>query len=65
MNLSAPFLIDFFWDQMNKVLPYTDVIFCNEDEAAAFGKKMGWGVDLMSSSLTYFDPSFLEIDQFG
>jgi len=46
MNLSAPFLIDFFWDQLNSVLPYTDVVFCNEDEAATLGKKLGWGSDL-------------------
>jgi len=46
MNLSAPFLIDFFWDQMSSVLPYADVIFCNENEAEALGKKLQWGSDL-------------------
>jgi len=46
MNLSAPFLIDFFWEQMSKLLPYTDVVFCNEDEAASLGKKLDWGTDL-------------------
>jgi adenosine kinase len=43
-NLSAPFLIDFFWDPMARVLPYTDVVFANETEAQTFGKKQGWGV---------------------
>ena len=46
MNLSAPFLIDFFFDQMKTVLPFVDIAICNEDEAATLGKKMGWGSDL-------------------
>jgi len=45
-NLSAPFLIDFFWERMKDALPYTDVVFCNEDEAALLGKKQNWGTDL-------------------
>ncbi|CAM9691548.1 unnamed protein product, partial [Chrysoparadoxa australica] len=46
MNLSAPFLIDFFGDQMAQALPYTDYVFANESEAAAFGAKQGWGNDI-------------------
>ena len=42
LNLSAPFLIQFFGKQMDGVLPYTDFVFGNEDEAAAFGKHHGW-----------------------
>jgi len=46
-NLSATFLIDFFWDgKMEFVLSYADVVFGNEDEATALGKKLGWGNDL-------------------
>lgn len=45
-NLSAPFLVDFFADQMNKILPYTDFVFANESEAECFAKKQGWGEDL-------------------
>jgi len=46
-NLSAPFLIQFFWDgKMEEVLKYADVVFSNEDEAATLGKKLGWGEDL-------------------
>jgi sugar/nucleoside kinase (ribokinase family) len=45
-NLSAPFLIDFFWDNMIQVLPYADVIFGNETEAATLGKKANWGVHM-------------------
>jgi len=44
-NLSAPFIVDFFWDQLNAVLPYTDIIFGNEHEAAALGK-LNLGSDL-------------------
>ena len=29
---------------MESVLPYVDVLFANEHEAAALGKKLGWGV---------------------
>lgn len=42
MNISAPFLVDFFWDKMQSVLPFTDYVICNEHEAAAFAKKAGW-----------------------
>lgn len=46
-NLSAPFLVDFFWDgKMSEVLKYADVVFGNEDEAATLGKKLDWGTDL-------------------
>jgi len=46
MNLAAPFLIEFFWDRMSSVLPYADVIFCNENEAETLGKKLEWGSNL-------------------
>jgi adenosine kinase len=32
---------------MEVVLRYADVVFSNEDEAAALGAKLGWGSDLM------------------
>ena len=34
MNLSAPFLIQFFGDQMAATMPYTDFVFGNESEAS-------------------------------
>ena len=46
MNLSAPFLIQFFGDQMMAAMPYVDIMFGNETEAAAMGEKMGWGSDI-------------------
>eukprot|EP00968_Pinguiococcus_pyrenoidosus_P016041 scaffold1509_cov240-Pinguiococcus_pyrenoidosus.AAC.16 len=46
MNLSAPFLVQFFKEQMATCMPYCDFIFGNESEAAAYGKEKEWGEDL-------------------
>lgn len=35
-NLSAPFLIQFYTEQVNNMLQYADFVFCNENEAQAF-----------------------------
>jgi len=51
MNLSAPFIIDFFTDQLKTALPYTDFVFCNETEAEAFGNKFEYGTDLKDVAL--------------
>lgn len=45
-NLSAPFLIEFFGDQMASVMPYADFVFGNENEAATYGRVKGYGTDL-------------------
>jgi adenosine kinase len=42
MNLSAPFLCQFFKAQMHTVLPYADFVFGNESEAAAFAEANGF-----------------------
>jgi adenosine kinase len=42
MNLSAPFLCQFFKDQMHSVLPYCDFVFGNESEAAAYAENNGF-----------------------
>ncbi|XP_006647541.1 adenosine kinase 2-like [Oryza brachyantha] len=42
MNLSAPFICEFFHDAQEKVLPYVDYIFGNETEARIFAKVRGW-----------------------
>uniref|UniRef100_A0A1B6J821 Adenosine kinase n=1 Tax=Homalodisca liturata TaxID=320908 RepID=A0A1B6J821_9HEMI len=39
MNLSAPFLSQLFKTQMMKVMPYVDILFGNETEAAVFAKE--------------------------
>lgn len=38
LNLSAPFLIQFFKDQMMSVMPYADIVFGNETEATTFAE---------------------------
>ncbi|KAK0153631.1 Adenosine kinase [Merluccius polli] len=38
LNLAAPFISQFFKDNLMQVMPYVDVLFGNETEAAAFGK---------------------------
>lgn len=38
MNLSAPFLCQFFKDQMDSVLPYCDFLIGNESEATAYAE---------------------------
>merc|ERR1719186_2594406 len=38
LNLSAPFLIQFFKDQMMSVIPFADIIFGNETEAATYAE---------------------------
>jgi len=54
-NLSAPFLIQFFWDAMAKVFPYADVVFGNESEAQTLGEKLGWGSNLEEIALKLCD----------
>ena len=51
LNLSAPFIIDFFGDQVATALEYADYLFCNESEAEAYGKKHGLGDDLKEVAL--------------
>eukprot|EP01107_Rhizomastix_libera_P009593 TRINITY_DN25695_c0_g1_i1.p1 TRINITY_DN25695_c0_g1~~TRINITY_DN25695_c0_g1_i1.p1 ORF type:complete len:347 (-),score=124.08 TRINITY_DN25695_c0_g1_i1:52-1092(-) len=45
-NLAAPFVISFFWDRVMQVVPYVDVLFCNDNEARVAGEKFSWGTDL-------------------
>ncbi|KAG6427437.1 hypothetical protein SASPL_111682 [Salvia splendens] len=42
MNLSAPFICEFFKDVQAKVIPYIDYLFGNETEARTFSKVHGW-----------------------
>lgn len=51
LNLSAPFIIDFFGDQVATALSYADYLFCNESEAAAYAKKHDLGEDLKEVAL--------------
>jgi len=42
MNLSAPFLAQFFKEPMLKVMAHSDIVFGNETEADAFAEAMGY-----------------------
>ena len=41
LNLSAPFIVEFFKDQLATAMPYADYLFGNESEAAAYAKSHG------------------------
>jgi adenosine kinase len=42
LNLSGPWVCEFHSEPLLKILPYVDIIFGNESEAAALAKKLGW-----------------------
>ncbi|KAK2742320.1 adenosine kinase [Myotisia sp. PD_48] len=42
LSLSAPFIPAFFKDQLASVIPYTDFIIGNEQEAASYAESQGW-----------------------
>lgn len=46
LNLSAPFICEFFTEQLDQTMPFVDIVFANETEAASLGKVKGWGEDL-------------------
>ncbi|XP_037318918.2 adenosine kinase b isoform X1 [Pungitius pungitius] len=45
MNLSAPFISQFFKEPLMEVMPYVDILFGNETEAATFAKELGFETD--------------------
>jgi len=51
MNLSAPFLPEFFKDQMAQTMPYCDIVFGNESEAEKYGEVNGYGSDIETIAL--------------
>jgi len=58
MNLSAPFISQFYIAPLLAVLPYVDIIFGNEAEAQAFAEAQSWPSgdlkDLWDLSLTQY-----------
>ncbi|KAA1110499.1 adenosine kinase [Puccinia graminis f. sp. tritici] len=42
MNLSAPFIAEFFKDNVDQLLPHVDYLFGNESEAAAYAAAHNW-----------------------
>jgi adenosine kinase len=51
MNLSAPFIVDFFSEQLSACMPYVDFLFANESEAMAYGKNKDYGTDVATIAL--------------
>eukprot|EP01062_Namystynia_karyoxenos_P083551 TRINITY_DN9629_c0_g2_i1.p1 TRINITY_DN9629_c0_g2~~TRINITY_DN9629_c0_g2_i1.p1 ORF type:complete len:364 (+),score=179.04 TRINITY_DN9629_c0_g2_i1:75-1094(+) len=45
LNLAAPFIVQFFTEQLDAQLPLVDILFGNETEAKALSEKKGWGTD--------------------
>lgn len=45
MNLSAPFISQFFKEPLMEVMPYVDILFGNETEAATFAKELSFETD--------------------
>ncbi|ODH51631.1 hypothetical protein GX48_02302 [Paracoccidioides brasiliensis] len=44
LSLSAPFICQFFKDQLDSVMPYTDYVLGNEAEALAYSEAHNWGL---------------------
>ncbi|KAJ2945390.1 hypothetical protein O0L34_g193 [Tuta absoluta] len=42
LNLSAPFVMQFFKEPLQQILPYADVVFGNELECSVFAKEFGY-----------------------
>ena len=49
LNLSAPFIPQFFKVQLEELLPHVDILIGNESEAAAYAEGAGMGVSFDSS----------------
>lgn len=43
LSLSAPFIPQFFKEQLDSVMPYTDYLIGNETEAISYSESHGWG----------------------
>jgi len=51
LNLSAPFIVEFFGDKVKAALEYADFVFSNESEAETYGKVNDLGSDLKEIAL--------------
>lgn len=51
INLSAPFISQFFGEQLASVIPYADIVFGNESEAATYAETKGFGTDIKEIAL--------------
>ena len=44
LNISAPFIAQFFKDPLAQLMPYADILFGNETEAQAYADSQEWGM---------------------
>ncbi|GMF13751.1 unnamed protein product [Phytophthora lilii] len=51
INLSAPFIVEFFKDPLMAAIKSADFVFGNESEAKTLGKVQGWGEDIKEIAL--------------
>lgn len=51
LNISAPFIAQFFTAALDATMPFVDILFANEVEAAALGEVKGWGTDVATVAL--------------
>ncbi len=51
LNLSAPFIVQFFGEQLSSAMFFADFVFSNESEAATYGEVKGLGSDLATIAL--------------
>jgi len=62
-SIAAPFVCEFFWEKLQAVIPYVDLLLGNKDEGEAFFKKAGipftdWTVAVkMASELPKKNPN--------
>jgi adenosine kinase len=59
MNISAPFIAEFFTDPLMKAMPYADYLFGNESEAEALAKKL----EVAGSSIEEYAQAFAKLDK--
>ena len=55
LNISAPFIAQFFGEALDATMPFVDILFANETEAAALGEARGWGSDVATVALKCCD----------
>ncbi|KAI8460258.1 Ribokinase-like protein [Phakopsora pachyrhizi] len=58
MNLSAPFISQFFKENVDKVLPFVDYLFGNESEALAYAEAHSWDVRFLPSAQSILFPAY-------
>ena len=51
INMSAPFIVQFFATALDQVLYYSSFVFCNETEMQDYGISHDWGEDVAASAL--------------